>query len=277
MSETSYILSDRSLTLFHERQIHTANANHHRWAEILNCLKAEDYGKAVALLKPVHVIRQFVGRDYTSIEVTDHSVLYKGEPLSGPLVDRIFQLRDQGFTIDPLVKFCANLQHNPSYRSREQLYTFLEHNNMPITPDGCFMAYKRVNADFTDVHSGRFDNSPGSIVEMSRNAVDDDPTRTCSAGLHVCSREYLRSFPGEKLIACKVNPAHVVSVPTDYNFTKMRVWKYEVVEELPISLVSDGTSHWDVAVVYDTPPESDDGDMNYDGDWEDPDHYDYND
>jgi hypothetical protein len=277
---SSYILTANTLTVMHNGQVQTCSASHRLWDGIKTALKNDDFDTALDMMKPVNAIRSF-SAGAKGIEVTDSAVLYNGEPLAGPLVDRIFSLREEGFTIEPLVKFCENLMQNPSYRSREQLYTFLEHNNMPITPDGCFMAYKRVNDDFTDVHSGTLVNFPGAVLEMSRFNVDDDPNRTCSAGLHVCSREYLKAFQGSRLVACKVNPADVVAVPTDYNFTKMRVCKYEVVEELPLSLVTDLEPHWNAAV-YDTSPEEDDDDddddcMNHDGDWEDPDHYDYDD
>ena len=250
MSDTSFILTDNSLTLFHDSQIHTVSSAHSAWDAILDAVRVEDWDAAIELAKPVNAIRRFT--EGSPVTISGTTVLYQGEPVHGSLVDRILALNEGGFNISPMVKFLENLMQNPSYRSREQLYTFLENNQMPITQDGCFMAYKRVNADFTDLHSGKFDNHPGRVVEMPRQQVDDDPTRTCSAGLHVCSQEYLKSFGGAKLVACKVNPADVVSVPVDYNFTKMRVAKYTVVEELPISLVNDATSHW-TAPVYDEP------------------------
>ena len=72
------------------------------------------------------------------------------------------------------------------------------------------------------------------MVSMPRQAVDDNPNNTCSHGLHVCSYEYLKNFTGERLVVCKVNPRDVVSIPTDYNHTKMRVCRYEVIQEIPL-------------------------------------------
>jgi acyl carrier protein len=71
---------------------------------------------------------------------------------------------------------------------------------------------------------------------MPREDVEDNPERTCSAGLHVCSMEYLNhayiSDSQYRTIACKVNPVDVVSVPTDYNRSKMRVCRYEVIGDV---------------------------------------------
>jgi hypothetical protein len=68
---------------------------------------------------------------------------------------------------------------------------------------------------------------------VPRNCVDEDPDRTCSHGLHVCSFDYLPHFSHANghVVVCKVNPADVVAIPRDYNNTKMRVCRYEVVGE----------------------------------------------
>jgi hypothetical protein len=63
---------------------------------------------------------------------------------------------------------------------------------------------------------------------MDRSKVDDDPNNTCSKGLHVASLPYLQHYPGSVTVLVKVNPANVVSIPTDYNNSKMRVCEYEV-------------------------------------------------
>jgi hypothetical protein len=141
------------------------------------------------------------------------------------------QMRREGFNIEPLVAFLEQLMMNPSHRAVEELYGFLEAGNMPITEDGHFLAYKRVNANWTDVHSGTFDNSPGQICEMPRNKVNDDKRQTCSTGLHFCSLDYLKAFMGARIVILKINPADVVSIPTDYNQAKGRCCKYEVIGE----------------------------------------------
>ena len=76
------------------------------------------------------------------------------------------------------------------------------------------------------------DNSLGATVEMERNRVDDDKDRTCSTGLHFCSRDYLDHFGGERLVIVKINPRDVVSIPSDYNDSKGRACRYEVVDEI---------------------------------------------
>jgi hypothetical protein len=84
------------------------------------------------------------------------------------------------------------------------------------------------------VHSGTIDNSVGQVVEMDRNLVDDDPNSHCSTGLHFCSESYLGHFgnSGDPVMILKINPADVVSIPTDYNGAKGRCMRYEVVAQV---------------------------------------------
>jgi hypothetical protein len=131
-----------------------------------------------------------------------------------------------------MASFMENLMSNSSKRAVDELYGFLEKNNLPITPDGHFLAYKRVRDNYFDVHSGTMDNSVGKIVEMERNEVDDNKDRTCSAGLHFCSHSYLGHFGGDRVVIVKINPRDVVSIPSDYNDSKGRACRYEVIGEV---------------------------------------------
>jgi hypothetical protein len=128
-----------------------------------------------------------------------------------------------------------NMMTNPSFRAVNELYGFLEKNNLPITPDGHFLAYKRVRENYTDCHTGKMDNSVGKVVEMERNKVDDNQNNTCSSGLHFCSENYLRSFGGERTVIVKINPRDVVSIPTDYDNSKGRACRYEVIGEVGVN------------------------------------------
>src|SRR5205823_903048 len=96
------------------------------------------------------------------------------------VVDRIFQFIEQGLPYKPLLAFLKRLQANPSRRSVEELYKFLEHKALPITEDGFFLGYKGVTDEYRDVHTRKFDNRVGKTNEMPRNAVDDNFLNHCS-------------------------------------------------------------------------------------------------
>ena len=251
------IVSDRSLTIFINGKPYVADVDHPRWPAIEEALRDQRYSEIPDLIDIEQAVREYVS-DSGDVTVEDGTVYHKGQPMHNGLTNRILEMMQQGFDVTPLINFLENVEENPSSRAVNELYSFLEYGKMPITSDGHFLAYKRIRGNWKDCHSNTIDNSVGRIVEMPRNKVDDDSHRTCSSGLHVCSLEYLKSFWGERVVACKIHPRDVVSVPVDYNNTKMRVCRYTVVAELDANLV---TRAWEQAVVneYDE-PEVDDND-----------------
>jgi hypothetical protein len=124
------------------------------------------------------------------------------------------------------------MMKNPSKRAVDELFGFIEACDLPITEDGHFLAYKKVQENYMDCHSGTIRNAVGDTPSMDRNQVDEDKDRTCSYGLHFCSYGYLRSFGGSRIMVLKINPADVVAIPSDYNNSKGRCSAYEVVAEI---------------------------------------------
>ena len=155
--------------------------------------------------------------------------LFEGTKVSKALQKRIDFMQERGIPLKGVSLFLENLKQNPSYESVKDLYDFLDACDLPITDDGCFLAYKKVRKDFRDCHTGTLNNAVGKTVSMQRDKVDADRNVTCSTGLHVCSKAYLSQFGGDRTIVCKVNPKDVVSVPIDYDHAKMRVCEYTVI------------------------------------------------
>ncbi len=135
-------------------------------------------------------------------------------------------------------KFYDRLGHNPDENSKKMLFNFLKAGHFPILSDGHFVAYKKVREDFTDCHTGNFDNHPGKEVKMRREDCDSDPNHACSRGLHIGTYNHANGFGGAHLIAVKVDPADVVAVP-NYDKTKMRVCRYFVLKEVSTPYVEE--------------------------------------
>lgn len=110
------------------------------------------------------------------------------------------------------------------------------YKNLPLTPDGCFLAYKAVRADYYDIHSGTVLNKPGVPIErLKRDQVDPDADKECSRGYHVGTYAYAKSFgsigsTSNKLLIVKVNPADIVSFGKGC-YEKLRVCYYTIVSE----------------------------------------------
>jgi len=165
-----------------------------------------------------------------NIEVTDGAVFYKGQGVHNHVVDRILDFMREGLPYKPLIRFLDKLMDNPSRRATNELYAFLEHKSMPLTPDGNFLAYKGVKSDYTDWHTGNFSNQVGETLEMTRNGVCDDANLGCSSGFHAGSLEYARGYGnGGHLMIVEISPTDVVSVPLDCDCQKLRTSKYKVV------------------------------------------------
>lgn len=227
-----YLMQGKNIILVVDGKSHTISKDTHMsYVKIVEALKAQDWDALHDLVEPKRAIVDF-GKGNVSID--GEKVLWKGKPFHNALASRMIDMYKDGFPIDPMVRFMENLMQNPSKRSVDQVYGFLEKNSLPITEDGHFLAYKRVRADYLDIHSGTMDNSVGTVVEMDRNAVDDNPDSHCSTGLHFCSESYLGHFgsSSQPVMILKINPADVVSIPTDYNGAKGRAARYEVIGQV---------------------------------------------
>jgi hypothetical protein len=238
MSQTGYVVSGNgNITVQYNGNVSVVEKSHKNYDAIKAALKGKEYDKLDSLInvsKPVaeHIEKCHGNKGRVAIE--GGVVTFLGQPVHNVVTERMLQFVEEQFDITPLTNFLDKLMDNPSKKSLDNLYRFLEYNSNPILEDGCFLAYKRVRDDYMDFHAGKFDNSVGNVVEMPRNAVEDDPTVTCAPGLHVAALSYARDQYHSgcgRLVVVKVDPKDVVSVPTDYNNTKMRVCKYEVVEE----------------------------------------------
>ena len=137
----------------------------------------------------------------------------------------------------PLEAFVTRLASNPDKDVHRQLYGFISACGLTLTEDGHFLAYKKVRDDYLDIYTGTMDNSPGKTLSMPRFAVEKNPNRTCSAGLHFAAWGYLQHYgasSGTRVVILKIDPADVISIPSDYNNMKGRACKYTVIKEIAV-------------------------------------------
>jgi hypothetical protein len=246
-----YIAKSDSVTLFIKGRGITVASDHINFKKIVAKLEngddnPDEFMNLIDLVKSLGAQRAEPevtsrGKHDVTFDVASGTLKYRGYPLSGYIATKALELHRTGAP-KPLLKFLSfleNLYQNPRNSIAERLYKFLEVGNMPLTDDGYFLAYKKVRSDWKDIHSGTMDNSVGKILEMPRVLVNDKDTETCSTGLHFCSYAYLDQFRSkdpatDRIIVLKINPADVVSIPTDYNDTKGRTCKYEVLSEITL-------------------------------------------
>jgi len=274
VTRVNWIKTDQNITVNYNGETHILSLTDSLAPKLLEALRNREYDKIPALVSKAKQIEASSGGKFV---VRDNQIFVDNVAAPAALGKKILQFCDEGLPHEPLVEFARNLQKNPSFRSVQQLFSFLEKNDHPITDNGCFIAYKKVRSDFKDVHSGTFDNSVGQVVEMPRNQVNEDPNQTCSAGLHVANFDYASNFyAGGVMLEVEVNPADVVAVPTDYNESKMRVCRYKVlsVVEQEVSTPLRVTKPAPVVTHCDEDCDCEEEEDDYEDESEDEDYYD---
>lgn len=226
-----YMIQGNNVTVVINNTPHTISKNHVFYEKVIDGIKNGDWDVVEDVVNPKKTV---VNYGNGNISIQGDKLFWGERELHNSFTQRIVEMYQHNMPLEPMVLFMENLMQNPSYRAVNELYGFMENCTLPITPDGHFLAYKKVRADYKDVYSGTMDNSVGAVVQMERNEVDDDKDRTCSSGLHFCSQSYLSAFGGERIMIVKVNPRDVVSIPSDYNNAKGRACRYEVIGELGV-------------------------------------------
>jgi hypothetical protein len=198
--------------------------------------------------------------------VNEHGlVVLEGEDVPEALSDRLIEFVDNNLPTQSLEDFWDRLKDNPSDDSKQDLYGFMSHNDIPLNSDGRFLSYKRVRrleqedldhyeeqegkakmvlvndgegnmvevaavaGDFVDCHTRTIRNNIGDKPVMERSKVDGDRNQTCSHGLHIANHNYAKGFyRNGVLLEVLVDPVDVVAVPAEYGNEKMRCAGYEV-------------------------------------------------
>jgi hypothetical protein len=201
------------------------------YQSIIEAIKANDEDQVRDLLNENQVLNNVSNGRVT---VTGNTVLLDGRELHSAEAKKLVDLVSEGATnIDRWFRFIEKLYNNPSYHCRKQAYNFIAHSGMPMTENGNIIGYKGVRDDYKDKYSGKFDNSVGQVLRMSRTDVDDNPNNGCSSGFHVGSHDYADSWAGSdgRLMIVEYSPTDIVSVPDESGYGKLRVSEYKVIAE----------------------------------------------
>lgn len=243
MNNVPYTLTDTAVSIvlnFSPKVIPASHPNFGKIVDLLHDGATED--QIEPLIDLPKAISSTAGGFIT---VEKGKLFFKGFEVKNTLSNLILQLLGEGrdTAANPLKSFLENCYENPDRRAVDDLYDWCAHSGLPITPDGCILAWKAVRDDYRSIHTpndARFDHRVGKVVEERREDCDADPDRPCSSGLHFCSGAYLKNYTsgGSRVVAVKINPRDVVAFPKDYGWEKGRACRYEVVGEVPSTEVA---------------------------------------
>lgn len=252
-----YIINQTGIVLFMNNKPQKFASSDPKYAAIIAALRLPSDQQEAAInkaLEAADVNRNIQSKGF-QLNPNTREVSYYGELLPAPLAQKVFSLIEQNLPVTLLEKFWENLKQNPSYNSVRELYDFLSYKELPITEDGCFLAYRGLRSDFYSVSGnletkvlqgtvnsqGQIYNGVGEHIEVQRNCVDDNRENHCSFGVHAGSWDYAHNWSRGKMVVVKINPKDVVSVPSDYNCQKLRCCAYTVVSEVEVEITSAAT------------------------------------
>lgn len=259
----NYLLTNESVVMFlngKPTKVSKESAAYAKIIKALNLPAAEQEAAVLDILAESNPNRDI---EKSGFVIDGENVSYKGENLPRPLAQKILSLIKENLPVTLFEKFWENLKLNPSRTSVTELYDFLSYKELPITDDGCFIAYRGLRSDFYSVRGnletkvlkgkvnkdGQIYNGVGEEIEIERNSCDDNRENNCSLGCHAGSFDYSKDWSQGKLVAVKINPKDVVSVPKDYDCQKLRCCAYTVIAEVTDELNVAATDEKGLPVV----------------------------
>ena len=201
--------------------------------------------KSAEELKEAESVKEIINNVETSnlLVKKGDSIYFKGvSELSLPkeLVEAIItaESNNDELKLEAYRNFWTLMSLNPNEECRKNLFWFLTKYDMTIAKCGFFVGYRNVDTTseegvYTDHHSHTFKIKIGEMVTMPREKCDCDSSISCSRGLHIGGKGWLkRNYYGNTGLACLINPADTIAVPKIDNYGKLRTCAY-----LPIEVI----------------------------------------
>ena len=249
MNRLSYINVDGTFTVvLSDNQPYTFDSSHPEYMNLVECVKVGDIVEIEKLIDVGTVVSNW---SEGIICFKDNVLTYNDEAVPLPQAKTTINMIKQGFDATAMINFLSQEYNNPSRSSREQGYEFLAKKGITICADGYVAGYKGVSihegadfvdlmgrtvtdGDYVDKYTGKsYRNNIGDHNTMPRRKVQDDPNIGCGEGLHIGTYDYAHNWAGSNgaVILVKFSPEHIVSVPSDHSFEKLRVCDYHIVGE----------------------------------------------
>lgn len=225
----------------------TIDVNNPLWTDAVSFYRKKDFDSLIRLANTKKYVEKYSSGH---VKIYDDFVTYRGEKLDNYLASRILEFIADGLDIENLAKFLNNLLTNPYKNIQEKLYKFLENNNLAITDDGHFLAFKLVQEDGSpQYHKGTIYGEDGKPVDnyfsttiftypVDRIVKDIDANSCSTEGIYVGNKTYWDSLFNDNgdytgtgvMLIVKINPRDVVSVP-HADSTKLVVSRMEVIDQ----------------------------------------------
>lgn len=206
---------------------------------IESLLKRYGYLKEVIQSVSKEIKKKFKNAaEHLDLEVADDgSLRINGVTYNNALTKKIVDLVNCGHSVESYYELLKKISNNSKEVIRSGLLDFILANDLPITTDGCFLAYKVTDGNGYDMHSHSILYSVGKEISEPRNSVSQDRGICSGPGLYFASKkyyDYVSSYKEgqNKRFLMKVDPVDVISIPTSYENSKGRCCKFTVAQEI---------------------------------------------
>jgi len=241
-----FAFSNFEVVIISPAGVRTVGLDHPFYMEICRALQSGNDKDVITLLDAKAAIAKPFEKLSAVVEVKetlvgDPDIYVDGLKISPRVADLILKCKQRGIPFQALKKFWAKVQKNPLLVGKESMLDFITKNNVPLLPNGNFLAYKGVNStaapdEFTSVHDASFIYKLGTIATLPLSECTSDVNNACGAGLHVGGFKHASGY-GNVMLDCEVDPSDVVSVPV-HEHCKLRACKV-----LPMRVNKDRTHY----------------------------------
>lgn len=239
MSAVPYRISDKTITIVVDRQVHTVQRSAANADALIAELAKGEFADLETIKAMASVKNYIVYLSQGRISLTDAGIQFMGELVNSYMTERIMRHHAEGVDVAPMLAFMDRVMNHPILGIQQDIYKWCEKGDMPFTAEGHIIAYKKVDMNWRSYHASpdgtHLYHPIGGYVEMERSAVDPRRDYTCSTGLHFCSYDYLNAYQGKntgRILILSIDPQDIIAIPTDYNQTKGRACRYRIIGEL---------------------------------------------
>jgi len=144
-----YIINSNAIVLFLDNKPMKFEKGSNQYAKIIETFDRPEDQQEAAVRKAIEKTAERAEKN--GFKISPEEVSYKGEILPQALADKVRSIHREGLPLNLFEKFWMNIKDNPSASSVRELYEFLAYKELPITEDGCFLAYKGLESDFWSI------------------------------------------------------------------------------------------------------------------------------
>ncbi|RTL02947.1 MAG: hypothetical protein EKK57_00780 [Proteobacteria bacterium] len=233
----THLITNSSVTVFSNYRPYTADKTHPNFTQIINKLRADTFHPSdISLFDLSREVPTVIGNLVISrngVEFVNPNTDVRTK-IHGTIADRILENWQNGFEIFGLANFLGKLLKNPYKVVIDNLYTYLEKYKLAIDDDGDIVGIKAINPDYTSIFKPSFRYFSNGIISEPLSELETNPLASTGRGLYFGFEQFVFGFgrPDSLVIAVKVNPAHIIGIPEDSGYQKMRAHTLNVLRSI---------------------------------------------